>query len=73
MKVKPVPLICPCHRIHIYRISVLKASDDEAKTIILIYFRPCAHDMYIKIRIGNSVLKQADVFCYFLLFSGIEP
>lgn len=47
-QVKPVPLICPCRRI---RISVLKASDDKAKIIILIYFRLYDHDTYILLAI----------------------
>lgn len=34
-QVKPVPLSCPCHRIHIHRISVLKALGGKAKLIHL--------------------------------------
>lgn len=53
-QVKPVPFICPCQNIHIYHISVLKASDMRL-IVTLIYFRPYSHDTYVNlaIRIWN--------------------
>lgn len=54
LSVKPVSLICPRHKVHVYHCFILKALDNVAKMPILIYFGPHGHNTSIPLLIGKQ-------------------
>lgn len=67
LSVKPVSLICPCHKDHVSRCFILKALDNVAKMPILIYFWPHGHNTFLCL-LENEISAQTGRTCkYFQL------